>query len=79
MYGKQKTTPMVRVNVRISKKLNDEINAYSEETGMPRATFIHFAIETYFKQLKALSVMDDALNRLAELEKQQRGPDQGER
>lgn len=41
---------MVRVNTRISKKLNDWLDEYSKESGVPKSTLIHLALENYVNQ-----------------------------
>lgn len=48
---------MVRVNTRISKKLNDWLDAYSKESGVPKSTLVHLALENYVNQKVMLEQM----------------------
>ena len=48
---------MVRVNTRISKKLNDRLDEYSKESGVPKSTLIHLALENYVNQKIMLEQM----------------------
>lgn len=48
---------MVRVNTRISKKLNDWLDEYSKESGVPKSTLIHLALENYVNQKIMLEQM----------------------
>lgn len=48
---------MVRVNTRISKKLNDWLDEYSKESGVPKSTLIHLALENYVNQKVMLEQM----------------------
>lgn len=48
---------MVRVNTRISKKLNDWLDEYSQESGVPKSTLIHLALENYVNQKMMLEQM----------------------
>ncbi|WP_144488567.1 ribbon-helix-helix domain-containing protein [Bacillus sp. ABP14] len=48
---------MVRVNTRISKKLNDSLDEYSKESGVPKSTLVHLALENYVNQKVMLEQM----------------------
>ncbi|MED2151462.1 hypothetical protein P4V48_29880 [Bacillus thuringiensis] len=48
---------MVRVNTRISKKLNDWLDEYSKESGVPKSTLVHLALENYVNQKIMLEQM----------------------
>ncbi|MDH2870567.1 MULTISPECIES: ribbon-helix-helix domain-containing protein [Bacillus cereus group] len=48
---------MVRVNTRISSKMNDWLDNYSKETGIPKSTLIHLALEQYVNQKVMLEEM----------------------
>ncbi|MEB8774983.1 MULTISPECIES: hypothetical protein [Bacillaceae] len=48
---------MVRVNTRISKKLNDWLDEYSKESGVPKSTLVHLALENYVNQKVMLEQM----------------------
>ncbi|MCU5568228.1 ribbon-helix-helix domain-containing protein [Bacillus paranthracis] len=48
---------MVRVNTRISSKMNDWLDKYSKETGIPKSTLIHLALEQYVNQKVMLEEM----------------------
>ena len=50
---------MVRVNTRVSAKVNEWLDEYSEATGMPKSTIIFLAIEQYKRDLEALSSMQN--------------------
>jgi len=50
---------MVRVNTRVSSKVNEWLDEYSEATGMPKSTIIFLAIEQYKRDLEALSSMQN--------------------
>lgn len=61
---------MIRVNTRISKKLNDWLDEQSDETGIPKSTFVMLALENYYQQrtaseqLNALGVLVEKLEAL---------------
>lgn len=63
---------MVRVNTRISKKLNDWLDEQTEETGLPKSTQIMMAIEMYQQQkmakgqLNDLAILIEKMEQLAE-------------
>jgi predicted DNA-binding protein len=65
----EKPVEMVRVNTRISKKLNDWLDKQSAETGVPKSTLIHLALENYVQQKEAMDTMGLLLHKLDELEK----------
>ena len=48
---------MVRINTRISKKLNDWLDKQSEETGVPKSTLIYLALDSYVQQREAVDTM----------------------
>lgn len=50
---------IVRVNTRISKKLNDWLDKRSKETGYSKSTLVMLAIENYFQQIEVVERMDD--------------------
>lgn len=55
-------TGMIRVNTRISEDLNDWLDAYSEQTGLPKSTLIHLALENYRREKEAFEMMGDMSN-----------------
>lgn len=62
---------MVRVNTRISKVLNDWLDARSEESGVPKSTMVMLALEQYWQEkevLKTMSDMGTIMRKLEELE-----------
>lgn len=64
---------MVRVNTRISAKLNEWLDKQSEETGVPKSTQIMLALEGYYQQKEVLSKMSDMnaiIDKLNEIQKQ---------
>ncbi|WP_137744927.1 hypothetical protein [Robertmurraya siralis] len=63
---------MVRVNTRISSKLNEWLDKQSDETGVPKSTIVMLALENYFQQkeaMKSMGNMGDILKKLEEIEK----------
>lgn len=68
---------MVRVNTRISKNLNDQLDEQTEETGLPKSTQIMLAIEMYQQQKQAkgqlteLSMLIEKMQGLSEKGKDQ--------
>ncbi|HCG4536391.1 TPA: ribbon-helix-helix domain-containing protein [Salmonella enterica subsp. enterica serovar Typhi str. AG3] len=50
---------MVRVNTRIGSNANDWLDNYSKETGIPKSTLIHLAIEHYIQHKEAMERMAD--------------------
>lgn len=50
---------MVRLNTRIGAKANEWLDAYSDETGIPKSTLIHLAVESYIQQKDAMDRMAD--------------------
>lgn len=67
---------MVRVNTRISAKLNEWLDNQSKETGVPKSTQIMLAVEQYYQQKEVMNKMSDMnqiiekLRQLEELERQ---------
>lgn len=64
---------MVRVNTRISSKLNEWLDKQSDETGVPKSTIVMLALENYFQQKEAIKNMGDMgliLEKLELIEKQ---------
>jgi signal recognition particle GTPase len=57
MLGGHNMAEMVRVNTRISTKLNDWLDQQTEETGVPKSTQIMLALETYYQQREAMKSM----------------------
>lgn len=51
---------MVRINTRISKTLNDWLDAKSEETGVPKSTLVFMSLDATMNQEKAMEVVKDA-------------------
>ncbi|MDX5875341.1 hypothetical protein SIL71_29285 [Bacillus cereus group sp. BfR-BA-01344] len=58
---------MVRVNTRISKKLNDWLDEYSKESGVPKSTLVHLALENYVNQKVMLEQMPKMQHMLSAL------------
>lgn len=52
-------TEMVRVNTRIGAEANAWLDSYSSETGIPKSTIIHLAIENYIQQKQVMARMAD--------------------
>lgn len=50
---------MVRVNTRIGSEANDWLDDYSGNTGIPKSTLIHLAIENYIQQKQVMARMAD--------------------
>jgi len=48
---------MVRVNTRISTAINEWLDEQSEQTGVPKSTIVHIALETYMQQKKSIDAM----------------------
>ena len=48
---------VVRVNTRISRKLNEWLNRRSYETGLSKSAMIMLALENYYKQTEAVDQM----------------------
>ena len=49
---------MVRVNTRISKQMNDWLDSYSNETGIPKSTLVFLSLEAFIQQKEAFSKID---------------------
>jgi len=63
---------MVRVNTRIGSEANDWLDTYSKNTGIPKSTLIHLAIENYIQQkdvIKRMADMGDLVAAIERLEK----------
>lgn len=50
---------MVRVNTRISKDINDWLDARSESTGIPKSTLIFLALEDYKRSIEFTQEVGD--------------------
>lgn len=50
---------IVRVNTRISKKLNEWLDQRSKETGHSKSTLIMLALENYYQQNEVMDRMQD--------------------
>ena len=50
---------MVRVNTRIGAEANEWLDNYSGDTGIPKSTLIHLAIENYIQQKQVMARMAD--------------------
>ena len=59
---------VVRINTRISSKLNDWLDATSIDTGLSKSSIVMIAVEQYKMQTQAINVMDEILIRLKSLE-----------
>jgi len=59
---------VVRINTRISSKLNDWLDVTSIETGLSKSSIVMIAVEQYKMQTQAINVMDEILIRLKSLE-----------
>lgn len=55
-------TGMIRVNTRISEDLNDWLDDYSQQTGLPKSTLIHLALENYRREKETFEMMGDMSN-----------------
>lgn len=58
---------MVRINTRISKKLNDWLDKQSEETGVPKSTLIYLALDSYVQQKETVDTMGLMLQKIEEM------------
>lgn len=62
---------MVRVNTRIGSEANEWLDTYSRDTGIPKSTLIHLAIENYIQQkdvMKRMADMGDLVAAIQRLE-----------
>lgn len=59
---------MVRVNTRISSKLNEWLDKESEETGVPKSTLVMLALENFQREREVISKMGDMQSIMAMLE-----------
>lgn len=57
----------VRVNSRISAEINDWLDKRSKETGIPKSSIIHIALEQYMMQLRSVSALEISQGTLREL------------
>lgn len=48
---------LVRINTRISSKLNEWLDKESKETGMSKSTIVMLAVEGYRKEKDAMEMM----------------------
>lgn len=63
---------MVRVNTRVSKEINDWLDARSEATGIPKSTMIYLALEEYKQSIemtKEKENMKEIVRLLAEVKR----------
>ena len=60
---------MVRVNTRIGSEANDWLDDYSGNTGIPKSTLIHLAIENYIQQKQVMARMADMGDIVAAIER----------
>lgn len=60
---------MVRVNTRIGSEANDWLDEYSGNTGIPKSTLIHLAIESYIQQKEVFKRMGDMGDLVAAIER----------
>jgi len=73
MLGGFNMAEMVRVNTRISAKLNEWLDKQTEETGVPKSTQIMLALENYYQQKEVMSKMhsmSEILEKLENIERQ---------
>jgi hypothetical protein len=69
---------MIRLNTRVSKTVNDFLDAKSEESGVPKSTLIYLALEQYMAQqntLQMLPHMQAWMNQLERLQQAVGGVD----
>lgn len=62
---------MVRVNTRVSTRINDWLDNESEKTGVPKSTLIMLALEQQYKEQLAMQKMAELgplLQKLDEIE-----------
>lgn len=59
---------MVRVNTRISAKLNAWLDKESDETGVPKSTLVMLALENFQREREVISKMGDMQAVMAMLE-----------
>lgn len=48
----------VRVNSRISAEINDWLDKRSKETGVPKSSLIHIALEQYMMQVRSMNALE---------------------
>lgn len=60
---------MVRVNTRIGSEANEWLDNYSKNTGIPKSTLIHLAIENYIQQKDVMKRMGDMGDLVAAIER----------
>ena len=59
LLGGVRMAEMVRINTRIGAKSNAWLDKESDETGVPKSTLIHLAIEQYIQQKDAMRNAND--------------------
>lgn len=59
---------MVRINTRVSKKVNDWLEKEMAETGMPKSTLIYLALEQFINQKEAVDVLGQIVQKIETLE-----------
>jgi predicted DNA-binding protein len=57
----------VRVNSRISAEVNDWLDRRSKETGIPKSSIIHLALEQYMIQMRSITALETSQGTLREL------------
>ena len=59
---------MVRINTRVSKKMNDWLEKEMADTGVPKSTLIYLALEQYVQQKEAADVLGQIVQKIETLE-----------
>lgn len=59
---------MVRINTRVSKKMNDWLEKEMADTGVPKSTLIYLALEQYVQQKEAVDVLGQIVQKIETLE-----------
>lgn len=62
-----KTDKSIRLNTRVSSKLNDWLDKKSAEMGISKSALVAMAIEHYRVQLETVDVMPNLLKKLEEI------------
>lgn len=57
----------VRLNTRVSSRLNDWLDKKSEEMGVSKSALVAMAIENYRMQMETIDVMPNLLKKLEEM------------
>lgn len=60
---------MVRINTRISREVNDWLDAKSERTGVSKSTLIYLALEQYIQQQRVADDMPKMMEMITELKR----------